>query len=126
MYATKAGTRPAAVLDRVDFHLLFEAISNRGFRIIGPTVRDGAIVYDEIAAPEALPVGWADGQESGTYRLERRKDGACFGYNVGPHAWKRFLHPSELVLWEARRKRTDKNLCPVTRMIIRRYLKHSL
>jgi hypothetical protein len=32
-----------------DLDLLLDAIGRRGFRLIGPTVRDGAIVYDEIA-----------------------------------------------------------------------------
>ena len=34
---------------------------------------------------------------------ERRDDGALFGYAVGPHSWKRFLHPPTVVRWRARR-----------------------
>ena len=37
-----------------------------------------------------LPVGWTDRRDAGRYRLERRDDGALFGFNVGPQAWKRF------------------------------------
>ena len=33
------------------------AIARRGFRLIGPTVRDGAIVYDDIASSADLPAG---------------------------------------------------------------------
>jgi hypothetical protein len=48
-------------------------------------------------------LGWTDRQDGGRYRLERRDDGALFGYNVGPHSWKRFLHPPVQRLWQARR-----------------------
>ncbi|MBS0642255.1 MAG: 4Fe-4S dicluster domain-containing protein, partial [Proteobacteria bacterium] len=32
-----------------------------------------------------------------------RSDNALFGYTVGPHAWKRFLHPPIETIWKARR-----------------------
>jgi formate hydrogenlyase subunit 6/NADH:ubiquinone oxidoreductase subunit I len=38
-----------------------------------------------------------------TYRLERRTDSALFGYNVGPHSWKKYLYPSRERLWTAAR-----------------------
>ena len=75
----------------------------RGYKILGPTLRDGAIMYDELASSADLPAGWTDRQDGGTYRLERREDQALFGYNVGPHSWKRFLHPPVLRLWQAQR-----------------------
>ncbi len=74
-----------------------------GYTILGPTVRDRAIVYDEIAASADLPVGWTDEQDGGHYRLRRRDDEALFGYNVGPHSWKRYQLPAEVRLWRARR-----------------------
>jgi ferredoxin len=82
---------------------LVEGLHARGYRVLGPTVRDGAIVYDELESAGALPIGWTDRQEAGTYRLERRDDDARFGYAVGPHSWKRFLFPPRIRLWRARR-----------------------
>jgi ferredoxin len=79
------------------------ALSERGFRVLGPTIRDGAIVYDELESAADLPIGWTDRQEAGTYRLERREDDARFGYAVGPHSWKRFLFPPRVRLWRATR-----------------------
>ena len=76
----------------------------RGFDVVGPTRRDGAIVYDRISRIADLPEGWTDRQEAGRYRLERRDDAALFGYAVGPHSWKRFLHPPQEVLWRATRQ----------------------
>jgi sulfhydrogenase subunit beta (sulfur reductase) len=75
----------------------------RGFRVLGPTVRDEAIVYDDLDSAADLPIGWTDRQEPGSYRLERREDEARFGYAVGPHSWKRFLFPPRVRLWHASR-----------------------
>jgi sulfhydrogenase subunit beta (sulfur reductase) len=83
---------------------LVEALSDRGYRVLGPTVRDGAIVYDELESAAALPVGWTENQDAATYRLERRDDEARFGYAVGPHSWKQFLLPARVRLWRARRE----------------------
>jgi ferredoxin len=82
---------------------LIAALRNRGFRVLGPTVRDGAIIYDDVGSASDLPIGWTDSQDGGHYRLERRDDDARFGYAVGPHSWKRFLFPPRLRLWRGRR-----------------------
>ncbi|HUN39618.1 MAG TPA: 4Fe-4S dicluster domain-containing protein [Acetobacteraceae bacterium] len=82
---------------------LIAALRADGFRVLGPTRRDDAIVYDDIETIADLPAGWTDRQDGGHYRLERRDDNALFGYAVGPHAWKRFLHPPLLRLWRAER-----------------------
>ena len=80
---------------------LIGLLHERGYRVLGPTVRDGAIVYDELDAAADLPVGWTDRQEGGSYSLDRRDDDACFGYAVGPHSWKRYLFPPRVRLWGA-------------------------
>ena len=91
------------VVEFQHFQELLEALSRRGYQVVGPTVRDGAIVYDELTSVADLPVGWTDEQDGGTYRLKRRNDEALFGYTVGPQAWKQFLHPPAMRLWQARR-----------------------
>jgi ferredoxin len=92
----------AHVVERIDFDALLDALARRGYTIVGPTVRDQAIVYDEIASSMDLPVGWTDEQEAGQYRLRRRDDEALFGYAVGPHSWKQYQLPAEVKLWRAR------------------------
>ena len=81
--------------------LLLAALGQAGFHVIGPTLQDGAIVYDDIETTADFPIGWTDEQEGGHYRLKRRDDDALFGYVVGPHALKRFLHPPTQPLWRA-------------------------
>jgi len=83
---------------------IIDALARRGYRVIGPTVRDGAIIYDTVTRLDELPVGWTDQQDGGRYRPKWRGDGALFGYAVGPHSWKRFLHPPAERLWQARRE----------------------
>jgi sulfhydrogenase subunit beta (sulfur reductase) len=90
------------VFPRRDFDRLLEALAARGYTIIGPRVREQAIVFDELRSSADLPTGWTDEQEGGHYRLKRRDDEALFGYNVGPHSWKRFQLPPEQRLFTAR------------------------
>ncbi len=99
--ALKTGDR--VVLDRDGVQGMIAALAARGHRVLGPTVRDGAIVYDDIAGVADLPEGWTDRQQAGSYRLEKREDKALFGYVVGPQSWKRFLHPPIERLWQAKR-----------------------
>jgi ferredoxin len=80
---------------------LFAALVRRGYTLVGPTARDGAVVYDRLSSPEDLPVGLTDEHGAGRYRLRPRPDRAYFGYTVGPHSWRRFLQPPERLLWRA-------------------------
>jgi ferredoxin len=86
------------VLDRIIVEL-----AGRGYRVIGPMLCDGVIVFDRLIRLDELPAGWRDRQDGGRYQLERRGDMAYFGHAVGPHSWKRFLHPPTERLWQAHR-----------------------
>ncbi len=83
---------------------ILAALRGRGYTLLGPTVRDAAIIYAEIAGADDLPVGWTDVQSPGSYRLAARPDGAFFGYSVGPHSWKATFHRPEITLWQAERQ----------------------
>ncbi len=95
--------RDRCVLERSGLDRLFGALRSRGFRVVGPTVRDGAIIYDELQSSGDLPAGWSDEQDGGKYRLKKRKDDALFGFASSAHSWKRFLHPPVEMLWRAKR-----------------------
>jgi len=90
------------ILEHEHFQQLFTALLSRGYEVVGPTVRDNAIVYDTLTSTADLPIGYTDEQDGGTYRLKKRGDEALFGYAVGPHSWKQFLHPPVIRLWQAR------------------------
>lgn len=92
-----------AVLARDDFPLLLQNLQKKGYRTVGPTVHDGAIVYDELKSVDDLPVGVTDEHAGGSYRLKKQKNATLFNYVVGPQSWKQFLHLAKLKLWQAER-----------------------
>jgi len=83
----------AKVVSFEKFPALIEALHESDHTVVGPTVGEHAIVYDEIRTVDDFPIGVGDNQESGTYSLTTRPDNALFGYTVGPTTWKRFLFP---------------------------------
>jgi formate hydrogenlyase subunit 6/NADH:ubiquinone oxidoreductase subunit I len=87
------------VIEKPDLGKVIDRLWHEEYTVVGPTIADGAIVFDEVRTLEQLPIGWTDEQEGGTYRLKRRGDGAYFGYAVGPHSWKKYLFPSKLTLF---------------------------
>ncbi len=100
--AATTETAPASrtvVIDKSDLERIIEKLWRDGYTVIGPTIAQGAIVFDELRALKQLPIGWTDEQEGGKYRLKPRDDGAYFGYAVGPHSWKKYLFPSRLTLF---------------------------
>lgn len=97
----------SVVVPKASLQKVFDNLRAAGFRLLGPTVREGAIVLDEIAGLEDLPLGWTDAQEPGRYRLQRTREAEYFGFTVGPQSWKQFLHPPRLQLFSVERKNGD-------------------
>jgi len=80
---------------------LIGALRVAGYEVLGPTVRDRAIVIDTVNGVADLPRGWGDDQDGGRYRLVERGDGALFGFAAPAGTWKRYLFPPRTVLWRA-------------------------
>jgi len=95
--------RASAVLDRNGLDALVKALGAQGRTVVGPTVRDGAVILAELASADQLPFGWGSEVEAGHYRLVPREDGAAFAHTSGPQSWKAFLHPEREKLWSADR-----------------------
>ena len=74
---------------------------DRGYRVVGPTLSDNAIVLAELTSADDLPQGWGVDVGPGHYRLRRRDDDALFGHSAGPQSWKQFLHPPRQKLWSS-------------------------
>ncbi len=87
------------LLGRDQFDLLIQALRARGYRVAGPRVRGGAVVYAEVNRADDLPVGLASVQEPGKYRLEDSGNGRLFDYVHGPESLKRFLFAPQETLW---------------------------
>jgi sulfhydrogenase subunit beta (sulfur reductase) len=80
---------------------LIGTLRDAGYAVIGPTVADGAISYDAVAAAAQLPGGVGDEQAPARYRLRERGDAARFGFAAAPSSWKRYLNPPVTQLWRA-------------------------
>ena len=98
MVTPAAGFLPRAGLDRLIGSLRLDER-----RVIGPTVVDGALAYDEIDSAAQLPSGWTAETGPGMYRLTATGRDRCFDGNVGPTTWKRFIHPPFVPLTRGRR-----------------------
>jgi sulfhydrogenase subunit beta (sulfur reductase) len=90
-------------IDGPGFERLLRVLVERGYQLVGPTVRDGAIVLDRIDGVADLPKGVRVEQEAATYRVVDRADGSLFRWAHGPDAGKRFLFPAREVLATVRR-----------------------
>jgi len=78
---------------------LLDALGQRGFRVLGPTVADGAVLWDEVRRLSDFPVGRREQQQPGRYRLEPGIDGEIFGVVNGPGSLKpAFFAPDEPLL----------------------------
>jgi sulfhydrogenase subunit beta (sulfur reductase) len=82
---------------------LIESLRGEGYDVIGPRIDQGAILYDQIESVADLPKGWTDEQAPGHYRLRQRGDEEHFGYNVGPHSWKKFLFPPHVTVLKSQK-----------------------
>ncbi len=86
-------------MDGAGLSRLVEVLKDRGYRVVGPTLRDNAIVLAELDSADELPRGWGVDTAPGYYRLRRRDDDAAFAHSSGPQSWKQFLHPPRRKLW---------------------------
>ena len=66
----------SVTIEPAELDVLVATLRARGYLVVGPTVREGAIVYEELETGSELPIGWTDRQDAATYRLERRGDEA--------------------------------------------------
>ncbi len=96
-----AGT--ALVLPKERFKELIDQLQTQGYQVIGPVLRDGAIVYDDLHSVNQIPRGWVDHQDPGQYRLTHERTGRWFTFTPGPLSLKRFLFPPSLSLFRVRR-----------------------
>ena len=93
-------TRSGVTLDVDGLQALLDLLVAGGFTVLGPTVRDGAIVPGPVSSLDDLPRGWGDTQQPGSYRLGRRDDDALFGYAADLISWKTAMFPSRELVWQ--------------------------
>ncbi len=123
-----AATRPAIddssgprFLARSGIAALIETLRAQGFSVIGPTLRDGAIVYEPIDGPDALPAGWSADQAPGRYSMRHGDSPRQFAWANGPQALKPLFFAPHESLWHCTRSTTGRlvfeAVVPAARML---------
>lgn len=88
--------------------LLITALEQAGFTCIGPQVRDGAIVYENLSDAKQLPWGIRDNQLPGEYTLTKTSEQKAFGFSNGPQAIKPILFKPRETVWRVTRNAEGK------------------
>ena len=89
--------------EREALETILSLLKQQDYKVVGPTIRDNAIIFDDLEELNDLPAGMTDEHEPGSYRLIKRKDKALFGYNVGPSSCKQYLFPPALTLLQTQK-----------------------
>jgi ferredoxin len=90
------------LIDRDGLQQLFDLLWEEGYEVLGPVVREGAVVAGPLRRLAQLPGGRVDRQAPGRYRLEASGDSRLFGHLLLPGSWKPIVHPPRERLWSAR------------------------
>lgn len=110
MSASESFEKSKFVLRVDQLQSLIDSLRTRGYRTVGPVIRDCSVIYDEIEHAEQLPLGVADEQEAGFYRVKKRKEAGYFTYVVGAQSWKKYLIPPRYTLWKAAQENGEMKL----------------
>ena len=101
---TKEAGPGAHRLPKERFQALLDGLWQQGFSVLGPTVRDGGVLFDEVRCVADLPVGMREEQQPGRYRLVPGNPGEIFGVVNGPGSLKPLFFAPEESLLEVRRE----------------------
>lgn len=112
MSATPSVEKSKFVLQPNQLQALLEFLNTRGYQTLGPSIQDCAVAYDSLRSVEQLPLGVADEQEAGFYRVKKRKEAGYFSFVVGPQSWKKFLNPPRRTLWKASQENGEVTILP--------------
>jgi sulfhydrogenase subunit beta (sulfur reductase) len=87
-------------LSRLGLDALFTQLSTEGYRLIGPRVEQGAILYRPLQSASQLPWGVSGEQQPGSYRLQTSDNPRAFTWANGPQALKPFFFAPQESLWQ--------------------------
>ena len=105
--AASAVTSSVCVIDIDGLDQLIDVLRDDGWTVLGPVVRDGAVVPGPVTCTADLPRGVGDVQQPGYYRLTERDDDALFGFAGPATSFKPVLFPSRQMLWRGTRRDSE-------------------
>ncbi len=93
--------RSAQYLPRDELHQLFDLLTRQGYDILGPQIKEGAILFRPLTSPDQLPKGVEQIQTPGHYRLESTGGLRQFSWANGPQALKPLIFKPRETLWRS-------------------------
>ena len=84
-------------------------LTDQGFQLEGPQVKDFTVVLGPITSPDDLPCGYKSQEGPGKYTLTSNGKENYFDVTSGPHAWKKYFFPpkAELMIFQQDEGSTD-------------------
>lgn len=104
-------------LPHAELQHLLDGLLDAGYHCIGPTVRDGAIVFDGLTSVTELPQGVTDAQAPGEYRLQQTDSTRYFAWANGPQALKPLTFSPQEPLWSCERNDTGEMTFQIPDMV---------
>ncbi|MGF1600185.1 MAG: 4Fe-4S dicluster domain-containing protein [Acidimicrobiales bacterium] len=87
----------------VGIESLLSTLRQFGYRVVGPVVRDGVIVYDDLTSATDMPRGVTVEQGPGRWRLQQTDRPERFSWTPAADSWKRFVFPPRSEVLRIRR-----------------------
>ncbi len=97
--STSVPTSAIVVIDVEGLDQLVARLHALGYEVMGPTLREGAVVPGPLTSVANLPKGVHDLQSPGRYAVVTSEDEGLFEWAVGPGSWKPEFFPPTQVLW---------------------------
>ncbi len=92
-------------IDIKELDSIFTALKEKSFDLIGPTVKEQTIAFDQIESVKDLPEGYTDEQSPGIYRVKKTDSKTLFNFTTGSNSLKKYLYPPHHTLWTASRNK---------------------
>ncbi len=86
---------------------LIDVLADAGYRVLGPQVSQGAIVFAELGNADQLPFNVSQQQSPGHYCLQQDRHGHYFAWANGPQALKPLTFAPKEPLWSVARHSSD-------------------
>ncbi len=86
-------TGSTVALPKAALEKLLNNLVQMGYRVFGPQIQDGAIVYKSLNNITELPKGYISEQDAASYRLTYSGHRRYFDVTPGAQSWKQFFFP---------------------------------
>jgi ferredoxin len=80
-------------LPKAELETLLSNLHRMGYRVIGPQIQDGVIVYRPLESMADLPKGYISEEDAAHYRLVYTGHERYFDATPGAQSWKQFFFP---------------------------------